>query len=204
MSTKEKILNAALRLFNDQGLAEVTLRQIAMEVGISQGNLNYHFKKRQDIIERLYFRLVEAMDQAFQDLQHQSLDLEMMYHINRVTMEEMYKYRFLLLDFVQVMRDNQTIKGHYAKVRQQRTDQFKRIIENLQANGLVRKEEFDQEFERLFVRMNIMGDFWLSFSEFADKLKPKELADKYAILFCECIYPYLTDVGKTKFVKLIE
>lgn len=203
MGTKEKILDASLRLFNEKGLAEVTLRQIAMEVGISQGNLNYHFKKRQDIIEQLYYQLVEAMNKTFQDLQKQNVSLEMMYRINRATMKAMYKYRFLLLDFVQVMRDNHTIKEHYAKVRQMRIGEFKRIIQNLQTKDLVRKEEFENEFEHLYLRMNILGDFWVSFSEFADDLPLDAIADKYARLFIEFIYPYLTDQGKTEFMRIL-
>ena len=53
--TKEIIINTALKLFNTEGLSKVTLRTIANKMGISQGNLNYHFKKRDDIIEALYF-----------------------------------------------------------------------------------------------------------------------------------------------------
>ena len=62
-NTKGTILNTALKLFNSQGLSKVKLRTIANNMGISQGNLNYHFKKREDVIETLYFRLVENINQ---------------------------------------------------------------------------------------------------------------------------------------------
>ena len=43
MSTADRIADTALRLFNRKGYASTTLTEIAAEVGISQGNLTYHF-----------------------------------------------------------------------------------------------------------------------------------------------------------------
>ena len=60
--TKLKIIKQALLLFNNNGTANVSLRAIAKETGISIGNLQYHFKKREDIIEALYFQLVDKID----------------------------------------------------------------------------------------------------------------------------------------------
>jgi len=41
---------------------KVALRPIANEMGISQGNLNYHFKKRDEIITGFYYELVQQVD----------------------------------------------------------------------------------------------------------------------------------------------
>ena len=41
--TKERILSAALRLFNSQGTAGVSTNHIAEAAGLSVGNLYYHF-----------------------------------------------------------------------------------------------------------------------------------------------------------------
>lgn len=49
-NTKSKILSAALDLFNKSGLKNTTLQTIADEVGISVGNLAYHYKNKQDIL----------------------------------------------------------------------------------------------------------------------------------------------------------
>ena len=38
---KEKIINTAIQVFNDQGLAAVSMKKIADELGISAGNLSY-------------------------------------------------------------------------------------------------------------------------------------------------------------------
>lgn len=43
METKEKILKAATRLFNEKGYGSVNLKELAQTMGISRGNLTYHF-----------------------------------------------------------------------------------------------------------------------------------------------------------------
>lgn len=52
-STREKILAVSLRLFNEQGYRNVTMRAIADALSISVGNLAYHFAKKQDIVAAL-------------------------------------------------------------------------------------------------------------------------------------------------------
>lgn len=49
-STKDKILNAAADLMESKGLAAVTQNAVAKIIGISQGQLTYHFPKRIDLI----------------------------------------------------------------------------------------------------------------------------------------------------------
>ena len=61
-NTKDKILKTSVRLFNENGLTNVSLRSIADDMKISVGNLQYHFKKREEIINALYFQMVEDID----------------------------------------------------------------------------------------------------------------------------------------------
>ncbi|MDR1481965.1 MAG: TetR/AcrR family transcriptional regulator [Synergistaceae bacterium] len=48
---REKILETARDLFNRRGYNEVSMRNISDELGISVGNLTYHFKKKEDLVE---------------------------------------------------------------------------------------------------------------------------------------------------------
>ena len=49
--TKERIKDKARELFNVQGMSDTSLRNIAQALGISQGNLNYHYKVKQDLVD---------------------------------------------------------------------------------------------------------------------------------------------------------
>lgn len=52
-TTPDRILEASRRLFNEKGYAATSLSEIAAEVGISQGNLNYHFPTKADLALRI-------------------------------------------------------------------------------------------------------------------------------------------------------
>ena len=50
MSTKEKIISAALQVLLDDGFSALTQTRVAQAAGLGQGNLTYHFPKRSDLL----------------------------------------------------------------------------------------------------------------------------------------------------------
>ncbi len=59
--TKQRIVASAIRLFNEQGVAEVRLQQIADAAGMSTGNLAYHFSNKEAILEAAILQAHEAL-----------------------------------------------------------------------------------------------------------------------------------------------
>lgn len=59
MTTKEKILKSALKLFATQGIDKTSTAQITKAVGISSGALFVHFKTKKELIYALH-RQVKA------------------------------------------------------------------------------------------------------------------------------------------------
>ena len=53
VSTADRILEAGRRLFNERGYAATSMGDIAAAVGISKGNLTYHFPTKQTLALRL-------------------------------------------------------------------------------------------------------------------------------------------------------
>ena len=201
--TSEKILNTALALFNSYGLPKVTLRTIAKEMGISQGNLNYHYKKRDDIIEALYFQLVEMMDKSMEENQPSSEGLQLMFDISAGIMSNSYKYRFFLLDFAQIMRENATIKKHFKKLTELRQEQFSGLINMMVALGIMRKEKLPNEYFFLYQRFQLLGDFWISSAEIAHTKITKKIMSEYYEIITQAIYPYLTAKGVKEYHTIV-
>lgn len=102
-STKQRIIDAAIHLFNEHGVANVRLQQIADEVGISVGNLAYHFRNKETIVTAVYEQLFEELSEILSRyLQSPALlDFETQltsYH------DFFSRYRFYLIDLFEVER----------------------------------------------------------------------------------------------------
>ena len=52
--TRDLILLTAKRLFNTYGVQVISANRVADEMGISTGNLHYHFRTKNEIIYALY------------------------------------------------------------------------------------------------------------------------------------------------------
>jgi len=203
-STKNKILISSRNLLNKQGLSGVSLRTIAEYLKISPGNLTYHYKKRSDIIEALYFELVTKMDEAIAQISVSENLLKGMYDMTKVMMEQFYEYRFLFLDFIQIMRENEPIKVHYTGLLKLREQQFLSLFQMLIEGNLMRKEEFADEHLFLLKRMTITGDFWLASAELSQEKIDKNQIVRFLEINCLAIYPYLTDKGKQEYMKITD
>ena len=66
MSTKQRILDTALSMFNEHGERSVTTNHIAARLEISPGNLYYHFKNKQAIIFELFLAYEQRVSENLQ------------------------------------------------------------------------------------------------------------------------------------------
>jgi len=66
-ATKQKITKAAIVRFNQSGLINVRLQQIADEAGISVGNLAYHFPNKRAIVRQIDAELEQIIEPILVD-----------------------------------------------------------------------------------------------------------------------------------------
>lgn len=97
-STKQKILNSSVLLFNQNGVDAVRLQQIAEETGISVGNLAYHFKNKEAIVESVFELIFEEFSTV---LSAYSVSSEMTNFDNQLSLYYAFfdKYQFYIADF---------------------------------------------------------------------------------------------------------
>jgi AcrR family transcriptional regulator len=62
--TRDRILATATDLFNRKGIAHVSIDEVAQVTGMSNGNLNYHFPRKQDLVRAMLERLDARMREA--------------------------------------------------------------------------------------------------------------------------------------------
>ena len=97
ISTRDRILDASLRLFNGDGVAKVSTHRIAAEIGISPGNLHYHFKTKQQIVAWL-FRRFEGRVAPCIDAAAAVTALDDLWLSLHMTFEAVSDYRFVYRD----------------------------------------------------------------------------------------------------------
>lgn len=202
-NTKQKIVEQALKSFNDRGLGETSLRQIAKDLGMSQGNLTYHFKHKHEIVEKLYFNLVKELDVEFQKLSQPNSLLLHVFQSSGLSMQIMYRYRFILRDFYSLMQSNPNLKSHYSALQDRRKAEFQNLFTVLKAQGIMRSELFEKEYDRLYERMNILGDNWINTQELLNQNLKNPIRYYQELLF-EVIFPYLTEKGQKEYQTVLK
>jgi AcrR family transcriptional regulator len=195
MKTRDKIIIEAKRQLNEQGLDQVSIRSIADVLGISPGNLTYHFKNVDAIIFELYMELVEALSASIQEFQPHKLSMQWFYEQTVMNYRVMWDYRFLLLDFVTITRKNRQVKEHFRQLVAMRQLQFRMFADQMIANGIMQEERMPGLYDRFIIQTIIYSDAWLSdalvhFDEFGD-----QMFHFYADLMVSGLVPFLTDEG---------
>lgn len=199
--TKTRILEKSLEIFNERGVINTTLRQISLALEISQGNLNYHFKTKAEIVEALYFELVRKMDEQMNAMIGGASMLDLLYHSAYKSMRIFFEYRFLMRDFYLILRENDPIKSHYLELSKTRKMQFLTIFQTMEKEEILRPAQFESEYERHYERLNIMGDNWINSIELINPNESDPVPYYHNLLF-ESIYPYLTPEGREVYQKL--
>lgn len=203
MTTKQKILTTALLLFNKEGIEEVTVRDIAKAMGISHGNLCYHYPSREVIIETLYNQLVEELNKELEKVQQDSVSLQLVYDVLVTTYKTLYKYKFLMIDFVAIMRKIPGIKKHFRGLMKQREIQFSLMLDNLQKQGVLKEEVIPGQYKNLIRQQMILGDFWIANSEIINDIKEDEKIKYYTEVSLSSILFALTKKGLNQYKKIM-
>ncbi len=110
MSRKLEILETARRLFNETNTQAVTTNHIAKAMGISPGNLHYHYKNREEIIRLLYQEMRERMTLSIDDLPK---TLEELSEHQKVLIGIQWEYRFFFREILFLFSRDSELQRQY-------------------------------------------------------------------------------------------
>ena len=191
MSTRDRILNSALALFNEKGTAVVSTNHIAASIDISPGNLYYHFDNKEDIIRALFERLFAAWDQTFQlpeGRQPKLTDLDEMIGGNyRV----IWQYRFAYREMAALLRNDPLLRERYQSVRAQGYRGFEQLFEAFAEAGVLKRPENQDELVALTELNWIVSELWPINLELSGRRLDKEGVEKGIMLMRHLFRPYL-------------
>ncbi|RIV19326.1 TetR/AcrR family transcriptional regulator [Fibrisoma montanum] len=195
MTTKERITEKALQLFNDQGADNVTVRTIAGHLGMSHGNLCYHFASTDVLIERLYDQLVDRLNVGIDAVPALPMTMGLLRELSRQSFRLLYDYRFLLRDFAGIMRRIPALTARHQALVRRRKEVFRMVVGQMRANGWYRPEPYAGYDEHFLEQLFIIGDFWLSSAEVLYEGPESEKINHYVAVFEAAVVPMLTPAG---------
>ena len=196
--TKDRILEAAIKAFNEHGVANVRLQQIADAAEISVGNLAYHFKNKEAIVSFTY----DYIFAEFSEILSSYLYVENFQGLDR-NLEQYYsfflKYRFFFTDMFEIERNYPDILEIWLRYSNRMLLQVKsRIDFDVQRGGLVPQSEDMNELLSSNIWMTII--VWLP-QRILRGLPAEEKLFKEAVWIQ--MTPYLTDRGEEEFIAFI-
>ena len=176
---------------------------IASALGMRSGNLNYHFRKREDILEALYFEMVEVFDRRVQMLDEHKISLKFMQSNIQTSMKRMVEYRFFWTDLYFLLKSNPKIKAHFTKAKVERIHGYNVVFDIFIQQEILRKPSFANEYHFLIDRIIDYSNTWLYASELYDRSeKSIEIIELASFHLLSMLYPYLTETGQQDFRKL--
>ncbi len=198
-NTKQRILDAALRLFNEEGYVNVRLAQIAEQAGMSVGNMAYHFPHKTQILEGIYQELLEQQRQLLSEINLAPLFENLDYFLQS-TYNLQKKYIFFYLDTLELIRTSEELKSvHQEHVQWQRM-QLELLLQLNRARGVVDWRANSQNPQRLARHLRHVMDSWHSL-----QLIEGEDADDFGAYRSCCwsvLQPYFTDMGWKEYSQL--
>nr|WP_320051182.1 TetR/AcrR family transcriptional regulator [uncultured Desulfuromonas sp.] len=166
MTTKERIIETAVTLFNEQGTKAVTTNHIAAAMGISPGNLYYHYRNKEEIIRAIY----EQMDEVGMSNYQQIItrvppgSLQAMEETFAMIQRFNWRYRFFKRELTALLLNDPLLKERHVTTHRMMLGVVRHSIENSVAQGILRpmpRQELDLFVEEVW----LLTLFWLNYLE---------------------------------------
>ncbi|HCX33482.1 MAG TPA: TetR family transcriptional regulator [Rhodocyclaceae bacterium] len=200
--TRARILEAGLRLFNEFGEPNVTTARIADELGISPGNLYYHFRNKEEIVNDLFAGFARQIDETLAAPARAAADVEDLWLFLHLLFELTWKYRFLFRDLNDLISRNRTLELRLKAILEHELRTLRAICEALEAKGQMRAGP--REIEAAATNMVVVATYWLSFEYVRDPRHPDEArsASRGIYQVMSLIAPMLIGRGRALFDRL--
>ncbi|MFT4763090.1 MAG: AcrR family transcriptional regulator [Oleispira sp.] len=172
MKTRDRILAAALELFNQQGERKVTTNHIAAHLEMSPGNLYYHFKNKQEIIYELFLNYEATVDSNLDVPSDRQLTIQDKLNYLQKVFQGLWEYRFIHRDMEHLLLGEERLHARYREFFRRCQQKTEAIYQGLSDANIINIEKRD--IEGLALNTWIVVTSWFSFLQCNLLLDPNE------------------------------
>ncbi len=197
--TRQNIIQTAIHLFNERGVVNVRIKEIADELNISNGNLTYHYKTKQDLMHSVYRYMIKTLEEM--SIGNQLMNpARKSIEVVRGYLEYIVKFRFFYQDTLEIIRAYPELaKAHQRQVEQEQTI-IKNLIYRSIGKGELKQETFPGLYDSLAHSIWMTLHFWLT--QQAIRGEVKNNLEQGLLTIANLLYPYATEDGATVFEKI--
>ena len=180
-----------MRLFNEQGTAAVSTNHIAVEAGISPGNLYYHFRNKEAIIRAIFERVYAVWEASYTlpaDRVPTAADVHAM---AEETFSGIWEYRFFYRELGALTRRDPELARRFRELRLRGIAGTEELLRTFVRAGAIAGLEDEAAVSRLAKALVLMAEFWLPFGETGSKTPEGDLTREGANVMMQVLEPYL-------------
>ncbi len=194
MKTRDRILDVSLTLFNSEGEAAQTAVDVANALDMSPGNLYYHFKGKEPIIEALFERFEEEMQIILGGTHGAVTSIEDNWVFVYIVLEEIYDFRFFYRNIGDMMERYPSMASRFRKILAAKRLAIENVLRQLEKRDVL---HVDKRLRAPLVQQMLSTlTFWLSHDliEGSDREGP-ELIHDTVLQFMLLVVPYMGEAG---------
>lgn len=191
MKTPERILATALQLFNESGTAPVSTNHIADALGISPGNLYYHFRNKEEIIRALFEQQYARWDAIYAlpgDRMPTIADLQ---RLVRATFVAGWEFRFIYRELIALLRRDEQLRRRWVEVRARGFDGFRQLVDLFVAAGVLHDPGDPSVVTRLAELVWLISEFWLASVEVSGETVDAAQMEHGVMLMLQVLDPFM-------------
>jgi AcrR family transcriptional regulator len=176
ISRKEQIVNVAAKLFKQKGFVATSMRDLAAELGIEAASIYYHFKSKEELLEKICFDMADKFITNAREVNdiyfnaEEKLRMAIKFHIETIT-ENQNQSSVFLSEWRNLSEPKLKL---FRQLRQQYENQFTIIL----ADG--EKEDIFDDVDKKFAVLSILStiNFINEWYKPEGKMNASEIADK--------------------------
>ncbi len=172
--TRERILKTSLDLFNMYGEAQVTTGHIADELNISPGNLYYHFRNKEEIIQYLFREFEQRIDvapqlekQAEEGIADVGAAMEDLWLYLHLAFEAIWSFRFLYRNLDDLLSRDAKLKSHFNRIIDHKRKSVIVLCQGLVGAGAMKAGS--EEMKALAENILVVATYWLNFQHISQR-----------------------------------
>ena len=190
--TKSNILQKAIELFNESGTASISMNALAEALGISAGNLQYHYKSKEDVIRAILEQMFGEFDVIYQPAEGQ-FTLDTLRQLMRLNFGIIWKYHFFYRELTALLRNDKNLAKRYREIQEIRLQEQQELFRRLMDAGVVRRDLSDEELKNVTLIGWVLGNTWLSFLESTGQKINSAAMEQAVEIMVQHFKPYLQE-----------